>query len=80
MAAIVNDLSPSSLAVAVKANMYAFFQTLRTSSQATVLETARSLRCHTAIEHPWFNGVLAKQAPADDAPRMIDEAVSFFQA
>lgn len=80
MAAIVTDLSPSSLAVAVKANMYAFFQALGRSSQATVLDTARSFRWHTAIEHPWFNGVLAKQPPADDAPQMIDEALSFFQA
>ena len=80
MAAIVTDLSPSSLAVAVKANMYAFFQTLHTSPQATVLETAHSFRWHTAIEHPWFNGVLAKQPPADDAPHMIDEALGFFQA
>ena len=46
MAAIVTDLAPSSLAMAVKANLYAFFQSLRASSQANVYDTAHLLLAH----------------------------------
>jgi hypothetical protein len=66
MTDILTDLSPSPLAVAIKANLYAFFQSFRSSSQATVDNNSHEFRWHTSIAHPWYNGVLSNRPPAED--------------
>jgi len=77
---ILTDLSSSSLAVAIKANLYAFFRSFRDSSKAEVHESLDGFRWHTAIPHPWFNGVLSTRPPAEDAARTIGETVAYFRS
>lgn len=77
---ILTDLSTSSLATAIKANLYAFFQSLRSSSQATVHDISLGFRWHTPVAHPWFNGVLSTQPPADDAGQTVRDTLAYFQS
>jgi GNAT superfamily N-acetyltransferase len=80
MANILTDLSSSSLAVAIKANLYAFFQSFRSSSQAAVHDSSPGFRWHTAIAHPWFNGVLSTQPPAEDVAQTVRDTLAYFQS
>ncbi len=80
MTDILTDLSPSSLAIAIKANLYAFFQSLRSSSKATVHHNLHGFRWHTTVAHPWFNGVLSTQPPAEDAAQMVGDALAYFRS
>lgn len=80
MTPILTDLSPPALTHAVKANLYAFFDALRASPAAEVQADAQALRWHTAVPHPWFNGVLSAQPPGDDAARMVQDALGYFRA
>jgi ribosomal protein S18 acetylase RimI-like enzyme len=77
---ILTDLSPASLAVAIKANLYAFFGTFRAASQVSVHEDLSGFRWRTAIAHPWFNGVLSTQPPAADASQTVRATLAYFQA
>ena len=77
---ILTDLSPSSLAMAIKANLYAFFQSFRYSSQATVHDSSYGFRWHTAVSHPWFNGILSTQPPAEDAAQTVRDTLAYFQS
>jgi GNAT superfamily N-acetyltransferase len=80
MANVLTDLSTSSLAVAIKANLYAFFQSFRYSTQATVLDSPPGFRWHTAIAHPWFNGVLSTQPPTEDIAQTVQDTLVYFQS
>lgn len=80
MSDILTDLSNSSLAVAIKANLYTFFHSLRYSTEATVLESPLGFRWRTAVAHPWFNGVLSSQPPADDSGELVRDTLAYFQS
>lgn len=80
MTEIVTDLSPNSLATAVKANLYAFFSTMRRSTAATVNDSPYGFNWQTNISHPWFNGMVSTQPPAADASQFVNEIVNYFQA
>jgi GNAT superfamily N-acetyltransferase len=80
MTDILTDLSPWSLAGAIKANLYAFFQSLRYSSKATVHDNSQGFRWHTAVAHPWFNGVLSTQPPGEDAAQMVGDTLAYFRS
>jgi ribosomal protein S18 acetylase RimI-like enzyme len=77
---LLTDLSPSALAPAIKANLYAFFASLRSSSQAIVQDTSAGFRWHTAIAHLWFNGVLSTQPPMDDNAQAILDTLAYFRS
>jgi ribosomal protein S18 acetylase RimI-like enzyme len=80
MTDILTDLSSASLAGAIKANLYAFFQSFRYSAQATVHDRAPGFRWHTAIAHPWFNGVLSTQPPAEEVAQTVQDTLAYFQS
>ncbi|MBK8900103.1 MAG: GNAT family N-acetyltransferase [Anaerolineaceae bacterium] len=80
MTEIVADLSQTSLATAVKANLYAFFQALCYSGAATVHDSLHGFNWRTDIAHPWFNGMLSTLPPTADASQIINETVNYFQA
>lgn len=77
---ILTDLSPSSLAVAIKANLYAFFQSLRSSSQVAFQDSPPGFRWHTAIAHPWFNGFLSTQPSENGAGKAVQDTLDYFQS
>lgn len=78
MSDFLTDLSPATLAPAVKANLYAFFQLMRDPADSA--ERSDGFRWHTRIPHAWFNGIVSTTSPPADATRMIADAVSYFQA
>lgn len=80
MSAILTDLSPLSLAAAIKGNLYAFFQHLRFSSVASIHETAGVFRWHTAVAHPWFNGILCTLPPDEHLAELAEESIAFFRS
>jgi GNAT superfamily N-acetyltransferase len=77
---ILTDLTPSSLAVAIKANLYAFFQSLPAASQVIVQDSALGFRWHTAVAHPWFNGFLSTQPPTDGADQLVQDILAYFRS
>jgi ribosomal protein S18 acetylase RimI-like enzyme len=77
---VMTDLSQPNLVVAIKANLCALFRQLSCLSQAEPLPSAKLIRWHTRVPHPWFNGVLSTQPPGDDADEAIEEALSYFQS
>jgi ribosomal protein S18 acetylase RimI-like enzyme len=76
----LNGLSPSAQAVAIKANLYAFFKSMRQSPAATTNDRPYGFQWHTAIPHPWFNGILITQPPAKNAAQVVGEVVAYFQS
>lgn len=79
MTEILTDLSSSSLTSAIKANLYAFFRSIRDASEGADDE-ARGFRWHTSFSHPWFNGVLISRPPGADAEETVRDIVAYFQA
>jgi ribosomal protein S18 acetylase RimI-like enzyme len=80
MADILTDLTSSALAVAIKANLYAFFQSLRYSSQASIHDTSMGYRWHTPVAHPWFNGFLSFLPPTDEAGQTVRDTLAYFES
>jgi len=80
MTDILTDLSPAALAIAIKANLYAFFQSLRDPAHATADDHVRDVRWDTAIPHPWFNGVLSTRPPAQDAAQTVRATLEHFRS
>ena len=79
MTELVTALSPTALAMGVKANLYAFFQAMGHSRNATIQNNAYGFSWRTNISHPWFNGVLSTLSPQADVDQMIHETVNYFQ-
>jgi len=77
---ILTALSPSLLTVAIKANLYTFFHSFRSSSKATVYDNVHGFRWNTAVVHPWFNGVLSTRPPAEDAVQIVGDALTYFRS
>lgn len=77
---ILTNLAPSALAMAIKANLYAFFQSLRLSSQVAFHDSSQGFRWHTAIAHSWFNGFLSTQPPTDGASQTVRDTLAYFQS
>jgi len=77
---ILTDLSTSSLAMAIKANLYAFFQLLRLPSPTADQDRSPGFRWQTPVAHPWFNGVLSTQPPAGDAHQAVRDTLAYFQS
>lgn len=80
MSDVLADLTPPSLAVAVRTNLHAFFRLLARAASAELLEGPAAARWHTPVAHPWFNGVLAKQPPAEGADQEARDAIAQFEA
>lgn len=79
MTEIMSDLSSSSLAAAIKNNLYAFFGAIRDSSAASFEDRAYGFRWHTSLYHPWFNGVFVSRPPAAGAAETVRDTVAYFR-
>jgi GNAT superfamily N-acetyltransferase len=77
---ILTKLTPPALTRAIKANLLAFFRHLRQSPATDFYETAQLVRWHTAVPHPWFNGVLCSQPAPNNAEAIIQDTIAFFRA
>jgi ribosomal protein S18 acetylase RimI-like enzyme len=77
---ILTDLSDACLSTAIKANLYAFFRSLRHSSQAEFSESTQLLQWHTHVPHPWFNGVLCFGHVVGGEEQTIRDTLSYFMS
>jgi GNAT superfamily N-acetyltransferase len=75
---ILNDLSPGTLAAAVKNNLYAYFRLLGNSTASQQAEYSHGYRWYTAIPHPWFNGMLSLAPVSGDRSNFIRQATRYF--
>jgi ribosomal protein S18 acetylase RimI-like enzyme len=80
MTDILTDLTPTTLATAVKANLYAFFQAMGNSANAIIQNNPYGFNWRTNIPHPWFNGALSTLNPKADVNQTVHETVNYFQA
>ena len=80
MDAILTELSTPALIHAIKANLLEFFRHLSHAQQTEFYIGDKFMRWHTRIPHPWFNGVLALEAPGDDSETIIAEEIAYFRA
>jgi ribosomal protein S18 acetylase RimI-like enzyme len=77
---ILDDLTDSSLATAVKSNLYTFFRSLRHSPLAEFSSLPGLVRWRTQLPHPWFNAVLSNSAAERDELDIIQETIAYFQS
>ena len=80
MPEILNDLTPTALAAANKANLYSFF---RTFEQSTTMEFARMdgiARWHSPHPYLWFNSVLCSRDATAADNSIIEETIAYFQS
>lgn len=80
MAHILTDLSPATLTDAIRHNLYEFFHFFQRAPQTEWVEDTRWLRWRTPVLHPWFNGVLARQLPAEGDEPWVAETVAYFRS
>lgn len=76
----LKDPSNSSLATAVKANLYAFFRLLGRSPKSEFYAQPSLIRWHTPVPHPWFQGVLSAKPAAQDGDQLVGDMVSYFMS
>lgn len=77
---IQTDISEDSLSTAVRANLCDFFRHLTRSQSERQFENGVFTRWHSALGHPWFNGVLSSYPPDKADEKFIEETIAFFQA
>ena len=77
---ILTALSPSKVARAPKANLFAFFQQFKRSNTAEIQEDPSTFRWHTQVPHAWFNGVLSLRAPRKHEPVYIAKTLDYFRS
>ena len=76
---VLTDFSRASLERSVKANLYDFLKLMGRSPAAAVVEDGPLISWHTALPHPWFNGVLASRTAPHDAECLIAGRLAYFQ-
>lgn len=77
---VLTDLSPVSLARAVRENLNETNRNLRHSAATESLEAGGLFRWRTPVEHPWYNGVICAGPPGPAAGEQARAAVEYFKA
>jgi GNAT superfamily N-acetyltransferase len=80
---ILRDSSPAAIAAAAEANTRAHFAIFRHLPKAEMSDRPARLRFATGVPLGYFNGVIQKEIPAEEATkemeREIDETLAFFR-
>jgi GNAT superfamily N-acetyltransferase len=76
---ILLDPTEPQLVTAIKANLYAFFESLQQSPLTEFSTDDQLIRWRTPIPHPWFNGVLSRRPAAMDEQATIQAIQAFFR-
>jgi ribosomal protein S18 acetylase RimI-like enzyme len=79
MEQIQTNVSDEALVTAIHANMCDFFRHTSQSDPAEHFETKRFTRWYTPLPHPWFNGVLSSDLPANGDDPFIAETIEYFR-
>jgi ribosomal protein S18 acetylase RimI-like enzyme len=78
MRSIQTDTSNEALLAATRANILDLFRFFGNGTQQH--EAGGFKRWLTSVKHPWFNGVIASQPPADGDEALIRETCEYFRA
>ncbi|HET7904953.1 MAG TPA: hypothetical protein VFM17_10350, partial [Candidatus Eisenbacteria bacterium] len=78
--AVLEDVSPASLADAAARSLQELNRFLGRASRTEVSEEPGLYRWRTGIPHPYFSGVIAATRPGADAQARVREAVAAFEA
>jgi ribosomal protein S18 acetylase RimI-like enzyme len=78
MTTILTNLASSAVVAAIKSNLNEYFHTMGQSPEAEMVVTPESFRWHTAVPHPWFNGVVSTHLPEENMEGLIQDTLSFF--
>lgn len=70
--------SPS-IKLAVKNNLYELFRYFGQSPYVERFEDGGLFRWHTAVQHPWFNGVLSTGVPTADTAESLQTTLAYFR-
>jgi hypothetical protein len=79
MNAVLTDLDDLHLTFAIKGNLYAFFRSFAGTAAAKTKTDLGLFRWHTAIAHPWFNGVLPSSTPDNSGNQQVQETLAYFR-
>ena len=80
MTTILTDLAPESVIRANQSNLHSFLCSTGLTPDAYSFENNLLTRWQTPVNHSWFNGVLSKQAPPQNATKIVDEQIAYFQS
>lgn len=75
---VLIDISLLSQIRAIKENLYQYFYTFKNVEAAEFLASGDYIRWKTKVPYPWFNGVLSRAQPREDANQLIDETQEYF--
>lgn len=78
MDTIQTDVSNEALVTAIRANMCDFFRHTSRSNPAEHFENERFTRWYTPFPHPWLNGVLCSDLPANGDHSFLTETIEYF--
>ena len=76
---IQTDLSDEALVTAIRANLCDFFRHLSRSVPEEHFEDEKFTRWYSSLMHPWFNGVLSSNPPAESDEAFIEEIIQYFR-
>lgn len=75
---VLIDISLLSQIRAIKENLYQYFYTFKNVEAAEFLASGDNIRWKTKVPYPWFNGVLSRSHPREDAKQLIEETQEYF--
>jgi len=73
-------LSDEALVTAIRANLCDFYRHLSRSIPEEHFEDAKFTRWCSALQHPWFNGVLSSHPPDENDEAFIEETLRYFRS
>lgn len=79
MTDILTDLSKPALVGAAKNNLYRFLAYMLRWEKAEFYQDDLILRWYTPLPHPWFNGVLSRNAPPGQVKELIVDTLAYFK-
>jgi len=74
------DLSDEALVTAIRANLCDFYRHLSRCLPEEHFEDTKFTRWCSALEHPWFNGVLSSRTPEESDETFIEETLRYFRS
>lgn len=76
---IQTDNSENALITAIRANMSGMFRHISSSSPNENSGHDRFTRWQTALQHPWFSGVLSSDIPSEEDETFVRETIQYFK-
>jgi GNAT superfamily N-acetyltransferase len=80
MSDILTDFSTPALVRAVKSNLYGMLRRMDREERAGFPDTPLLTHWHTAIGHPWFNGVVAARPATARDDRIVEDVLAYFRS